>query len=148
MKHSNLISVVLLLNLLSKLAPSPLSQPQLTNTIDDNKDHFDTILPLLEEMLSSSSGLPLQTSTSQLRDLVPPASSLASKVVSTATNLAAGGGGSTNPTSLLNSQASSANALISSGLPWRRQGIKYGSNEICLFFLSSSSTSLFFYLSL
>lgn len=94
------------------------------------KDHFDTILPLLEEMLSSSSGLPLQTSTSQLRDLVPPASSLASKVVSTATNLAAGGGGSTNPTSLLNSQASSANALISSGLPWRRQGIKYGSNEI------------------
>ncbi|KAI5479352.1 AP-3 complex subunit mu-1 [Pseudohyphozyma bogoriensis] len=82
------------------------------------KDHFPTILPLLCEMYSPSSGLPLLSSYSQLRDLVPPGggSFIANAV-------GAAGLGPVN-------QASAANQLLASPLPWRRQGIKHSSNEI------------------
>ncbi|GAA5916875.1 uncharacterized protein JCM6883_003992 [Sporobolomyces salmoneus] len=84
------------------------------------KDNFDVVLALLQEMLSN--GRPQLTQTPQLRELVDPPSALLAKVALNAANVA----GLAVPTQ------SNANALLVSPLPWRRQGIKYNSNEIYL----------------
>ncbi|POY75795.1 hypothetical protein BMF94_1108 [Rhodotorula taiwanensis] len=88
------------------------------------KDNFDIVLALLHEMLAG--GRPQLTQSSQLKEFVtPPDSQLLAKVA-TAVNAATSGG------IPLPSQASAANALVASPLPWRRQGIKYTSNDVYL----------------
>ncbi|KWU42547.1 hypothetical protein RHOSPDRAFT_35900 [Rhodotorula sp. JG-1b] len=88
------------------------------------KDNFDVVLALMHEMLAGG-GRPQLTQTSQLKEFVtPPDSQLLAKVA-TAVNAATSAG-------ILPSQSSAANALVASPLPWRRQGIKYTSNEIYL----------------
>ncbi|ORY88347.1 Mu homology domain-containing protein [Leucosporidium creatinivorum] len=82
------------------------------------KDNFDIVLALLEEMMAS--GRPLLSEAAQLRELVVPPSQLLAKVALGAANVAG----------LSVATQSTANALLSSPLPWRRQGIKYNSNEI------------------
>ncbi|GAA5872297.1 hypothetical protein JCM8547_004804 [Rhodosporidiobolus lusitaniae] len=84
------------------------------------KDHFDIALSLLQEMVAS--GRPQLSQSSQLRELVLPPSDLLGKV---AQNVVAG-------TGLAIPEKTAASALLSSPLPWRRQGIKYSSNEIYL----------------
>ncbi|GAA6031737.1 hypothetical protein JCM8097_001960 [Rhodosporidiobolus ruineniae] len=84
------------------------------------KDHFDIVLALLQEMVSS--GRPQLSQSSQLRDLVHPPSELLTKVALNAVSAA----GLSIPTQ------ATASALLSSPIPWRRQGIKYTSNEIYL----------------
>ncbi|GAA5976879.1 hypothetical protein JCM10908_005659 [Rhodotorula pacifica] len=89
------------------------------------KDNFDVVLALMHEMLAGG-GRPQLTQTSQLKEFVtPPDSQLLAKVA-TAVNAATSAG------ITLPSQASAANALVASPLPWRRQGVKYTSNEIYL----------------
>ncbi|KAK4705274.1 hypothetical protein P7C70_g930, partial [Phenoliferia sp. Uapishka_3] len=89
------------------------------------KDHFDIVLPLLEEMLAS--GRPLLTSTSQLKELVlPPSKAFAN--LANAAGLGTGAVSGIGPTGPAG--ASNATALISSPLPWRRPGIKHSNNEI------------------
>lgn len=97
------------------------------------------MLALLEEMLAS--GRPLLSQTSQLRELVLPPSQLLAKVALNAANVAGYGSYTTvclrwvtdrdRPYRLSVATQSTANALLTSPLPWRRQGIKYTSNEIC-----------------
>ncbi|BGP23395.1 AP-3 complex subunit mu-1 [Rhodotorula toruloides] len=83
-------------------------------------DNFDVVLALLQEMVVG--GRPQLSQSSQLKDfVVPPDSQLLAKVALNAATAA----GLTIP-----SQSTAANALIASPLPWRRQGIKYSSNEI------------------
>ncbi|GAA5892505.1 hypothetical protein JCM5296_006149 [Sporobolomyces johnsonii] len=82
------------------------------------KDNFDVVLALLQEVLAN--GRPQLSQASQLRDLVDPPSQLLTKVALNAANVA----GLAVPTQ------TNANALLNSPLPWRRQGIKYASNEI------------------
>ncbi|GAA6002084.1 hypothetical protein JCM10207_003065 [Rhodosporidiobolus poonsookiae] len=94
------------------------------------KDHFDIVLALLHEMVAS--GRPQLSQASQLRDLVLPPSELLTKV---ALNAATAAG-------LNIPQQSAANALLASPLPWRRQGIKYSSNEIYLDLLETLSVVL------
>ncbi|GAA5843013.1 hypothetical protein JCM3766R1_001662 [Sporobolomyces carnicolor] len=84
------------------------------------KDNFDVVLALLHEMLAN--GRPQLSQAPQLRELVDPPSALLTKVALNAANVA----GLAVPTQ------SNANALLVSPLPWRRQGIKYNSNEIYL----------------
>ncbi|BGP54170.1 hypothetical protein JCM8202_005082 [Rhodotorula sphaerocarpa] len=89
------------------------------------KDHFDVVLALMHEMVAGG-GRPQLTQSTQLKEFVtPPDSQLLAKVA-TAVNNATSAGIS------LPSQASAANALVASPLPWRRQGIKYASNEVYL----------------
>ncbi|KAM0749568.1 clathrin adaptor, mu subunit [Meredithblackwellia eburnea MCA 4105] len=91
------------------------------------KDHFDLVLPLLEEMLAS--GRPVLTASSQLKELVLPPSKAFAKVASAAGGIvgSSAGIGPTGPAG-----AANATALISSPLPWRRTGIKHSANEIYL----------------
>ncbi|GAA5946158.1 hypothetical protein JCM10213_001626 [Rhodosporidiobolus nylandii] len=84
------------------------------------KDHFDIVLALLQEMVSS--GRPQLSQASQLRDLVLPPSELFTKVALNAVSAAG----------LAVPSQNAANSLLSSPLPWRRTGIKYSSNEIYL----------------
>ncbi|GAA5846384.1 hypothetical protein JCM5353_000472 [Sporobolomyces roseus] len=84
------------------------------------KDNFDVVLALLQEMLAN--GRPQLSQASQLRELVDPPSALLAKVALNAANVAG----------LAVPIQSNANALLVSPLPWRRQGIKYNSNEIYL----------------
>lgn len=94
-----------------------------------------------------ASGRPLLSQASQLRELVMPPSQLLAKVALNAANVA----GSVTfrffrepvdacscfapaTNSLTVASQSAANALLASPLPWRRQGIKYSSNEICELF--------------
>ncbi|GAA5884785.1 hypothetical protein JCM6882_005393 [Rhodosporidiobolus microsporus] len=91
------------------------------------KDHFDIVLALLQEMVAS--GRPQLSQSSQLRDLVHPPSELLTKVALNAVSAA----GLTVPAQ------SSANQLLSSPIPWRRQGVKYASNEIYLDLLETLS---------
>ncbi|BGP38698.1 hypothetical protein JCM10449v2_002633 [Rhodotorula kratochvilovae] len=82
------------------------------------KDNFDVILALLQEMVAS--GRPQLSQASQLKELVVPPDSQLLKV---AMNAATAAG-------LALPSQTTANALVASPLPWRRQGIKYASNEI------------------
>ncbi|GAA5842325.1 hypothetical protein JCM11251_003985 [Rhodosporidiobolus azoricus] len=91
------------------------------------KDHFDIVLALLQEMVSS--GRPQLSQASQLRDLVHPPSELLTKVALNAVSAAG----------LAVPSQSTANQLLSSPIPWRRQGIKYASNEIYLDLLETLS---------
>ncbi|GAA5881412.1 hypothetical protein JCM16303_000169 [Sporobolomyces ruberrimus] len=84
------------------------------------KDNFDVVLALLQEMLAN--GRPQLSQAPQLRELVDPPSALLAKVALNAANVAG----------LAVPIQSNANALLVSPLPWRRQGIKYNSNEIYL----------------
>ncbi|GAA5946974.1 hypothetical protein JCM3765_002097 [Sporobolomyces pararoseus] len=84
------------------------------------KDNFDVVLALLQEMLAN--GRPQLSQAAQLRELVDPPSALLAKVALNAANVAG----------LAVPIQSTANALLLSPLPWRRQGIKYNSNEIYL----------------
>ncbi|GAA6010275.1 hypothetical protein JCM11491_006241 [Sporobolomyces phaffii] len=84
------------------------------------KDNFDVVLALLQEMLAN--GRPQLSQAPQLRELVDPPSALLAKVALNAANVAG----------LAVPMQSNANALLVSPLPWRRQGIKYNSNEIYL----------------
>ncbi|GAA5969866.1 hypothetical protein JCM11641_008069 [Rhodosporidiobolus odoratus] len=84
------------------------------------KDHFDVVLALLQEMVAS--GRPQLSQASQLRDLVLPPSELLTKVALNAASVAG----------LAVPSQTAANALLTSPLPWRRQGVKYSSNEIYL----------------
>ncbi|BGP06653.1 AP-3 complex subunit mu-1 [Rhodotorula toruloides] len=96
------------------------------------KDNFDVVLALLQEMVVG--GRPQLSQSSQLKDLVvPPDSQLLAKVAlnaATAAGLA------------IPSQSTAANALIASPLPWRRQGIKYTSNEIYFDLIETISFTL------
>ncbi|BGP01367.1 AP-3 complex subunit mu-1 [Rhodotorula toruloides] len=96
------------------------------------KDNFDVVLALLQEMVVG--GRPQLSQSSQLKDLVvPPDSQLLAKVAlnaATAAGLA------------IPSQSTAANALIASPLPWRRQGIKYTSNEIYFDLIETLSFTL------
>ncbi|GAA6050784.1 hypothetical protein JCM3770_001643 [Rhodotorula araucariae] len=82
------------------------------------KDNFDVILALLQEMLAG--GRPQLSQASQLKELVVPPDSQLLKVAMTAATAAG----------LAIPSQTTANALVASPLPWRRQGIKYASNEI------------------
>ncbi|KPV76406.1 uncharacterized protein RHOBADRAFT_52417 [Rhodotorula graminis WP1] len=102
------------------------------------KDNFDVILALLHEMVAG--GRPQLSQASQLKELVVPPDSQLLKV---ALNAATAAGITMIP------PQTTANALIASPLPWRRQGIKYASNEIYFdlsetlsFTLSPSGTPL------
>ncbi|GAA6002290.1 uncharacterized protein JCM10292_006585 [Rhodotorula paludigena] len=82
------------------------------------KDHFDVVLALLHEMVAG--GRPQLSQASQLKELVVPPDSQFFKV---ALNAATAAG-------LNIPSQTTANALVASPLPWRRQGIRYTSNEI------------------
>ncbi|GAA6059442.1 hypothetical protein JCM10212_005381 [Sporobolomyces blumeae] len=94
------------------------------------KDNFDVVLALLQEMLAN--GRPQLSQASQLRELVDPPSQLLAKVALNAATVAG----------LAVPMQTSANALLTSPLPWRRQGIKYNSNEIYLDLLETLSCTL------
>ncbi|GJN87472.1 hypothetical protein Rhopal_000421-T1 [Rhodotorula paludigena] len=83
-----------------------------------SQDHFDVVLALLHEMVAG--GRPQLSQSSQLKELVVPPDSQFFKV---ALNAATAAG-------LNIPSQTTANALVASPLPWRRQGIRYTSNEI------------------
>ncbi|KAK4057449.1 hypothetical protein OIO90_001518 [Microbotryomycetes sp. JL221] len=90
------------------------------HSVLETYDNFDIVLALMEEMMAS--GRPLVSESSQLKELVVPPSQLLAKVANTAATVAG----------LANAMPiqSPANALLASPLPWRRQGLRYSSNEI------------------
>ncbi|TNY19164.1 Mu homology domain-containing protein [Rhodotorula diobovata] len=101
-------------DVLDAYIPGPVTQGSL-------KDNFDVVLALLHEMVAAGGRRPQLSQASQLKDLVVPPDSQLLKV---ALNAATAAGITMIP------PQTTANALIASPLPWRRQGIKYASNEI------------------
>ncbi|KAG6332264.1 hypothetical protein ID866_6828 [Astraeus odoratus] len=87
------------------------------------KDNFDIVYQLIEEALDSS-GHPLTTSPSILRDIVLPPS-LLSKLLASLSATTPSSGRSVGPTS-----SSIAGSAFSSPIPWRKAGLRYAHNEI------------------
>ncbi|KAL4075691.1 clathrin adaptor mu subunit [Scleroderma citrinum] len=87
------------------------------------KDNFDIVYQLIEETLDSS-GHPLTTSPSVLRDIVLPPSLLSKLLASLSASAPSagrsGGAASTNSTS----------GAFTSPIPWRKVGLRYAHNEI------------------
>jgi len=77
------------------------------------KEHFVTIYQILEEMVDN--GEPALTEPSMLKAIIPPPNIL-TKVMNTVQI----------PKNLITNKA----PLIPSKIPWRREGIKYGGNEM------------------
>ncbi|KAI6165042.1 clathrin adaptor mu subunit [Pisolithus thermaeus] len=86
------------------------------------KGNFDTVYQLIEEILDSS-GHPLTTSPSILRDIVLPPSLLSTLLASLPSSSSAGR--SAGPTSLNNT-----GGAFASPIPWRKVGVRHNSNEI------------------
>lgn len=87
------------------------------------KGNFDTVYQLIEEILDSS-GHPLTTSSSILRDIVLPPSLLSTLLASLPAS-SSSVGRSAGPISL-----NSTGGAFASPIPWRKIGVRHKSNEI------------------
>lgn len=105
-----------LLNVLADYYASPTVTEHLV------KDNFDTVLLLLEEMLSSSRH-PLVSETATLKEIVTPPS-LVAKLLSAAMGGLEGASAGRGATGV-GQMPMTGNQALSSPLPWRKQGIRH-----------------------